>query len=186
MKTLIASLAVAVLVAGSATAAGVKQSRTHSHHSSHHSAKRAHTVAHKPHKVAAKHPISKAAVAKPHPTKAPTSVKKPTWMKAPAKVTKPATGSSKLGERYHLKYGSTFAGGICYKGRHHCHWAYSGYSSRYGCICYWCPSTCCYYYWYEPADCYYPVTYYQYAPAIETVKVTCKITTPPAGVPPLP
>jgi hypothetical protein len=181
------------LVAGSATAAGGKRSGTHSHHSNHHShhsshhaSRRAHAVAHKPHKVAAKHPVSKAAAAKPHPAKTPKSIKKPTGMKSPAKVTKPATGMSKPGEKYHLKYGTSFAGGICYQGRNHYHWTYSGYSSRYGCICYWCPSTCRYYYWYEPARCYYPVTYYKCAPAIETVKVATEITTPPAGVPPLP
>jgi hypothetical protein len=96
----------------------------------------------------------------------------------------PNGGGTKPDGSYHLKYGTVFVGGICYLGHSHCHWSYSGYSSRYGCICYWCPATCLYYYWFGPANCYYPVSYFASAPVIATPCVTPPVA-PPAGVPPL-
>lgn len=60
---------------------------------------------------------------------------------------------------YHLDYGTKFKGGYFYKGKEHSHWSYHCYDKRYGCECYYCPCTCCYYYWCQPDDCYYPVSY---------------------------
>ena len=74
----------------------------------------------------------------------------------------PKSGSSNV--NYHKTYGKSFSGGYCYEGKSHDHWSYSGYSSKYGCTCYWCPSTSAYYYWSQPSNCYYPVSYYESAP----------------------
>jgi hypothetical protein len=49
-----------------------------------------------------------------------------------------------------------------YKGRDHFHYSSRCWDRRYGCYCYWCPSSYCYYYWCPPDDCYYPVTYCPY------------------------
>lgn len=107
---------------------------------------------------------------------------------------------------YHLNYGKPFKGGFCYPGKYHDHWSYRCYSPKYGCDCYWCPSTCCYYYWCEPACCYYPISYISYAPpyavaAQSQVQVQVQVQSqaqtqgvvptslpggPPPGVPPLP
>ncbi len=76
----------------------------------------------------------------------------------------PGQHSSSSYVNYHKTHGTSFSGGYCYKGQSHNHWSYSGYSSKYGCNCYWCPSTCVYYYWCQPSCCYYPVSYYNSAP----------------------
>lgn len=62
---------------------------------------------------------------------------------------------------YHLDHGQKFSNGWCYRGKHHCHWSDWCWNSHWGCYNYWCPSTCRWYYWYEPACCYYPMTYIQ-------------------------
>jgi hypothetical protein len=64
---------------------------------------------------------------------------------------------------YHKHYGKKASFGWYYAGKHHRHWSYQCYWPRYGCRCYWCPSTCCWYYWCEPRGCYYPVSYVEYA-----------------------
>src|SRR3954466_8266562 len=78
---------------------------------------------------------------------------------------------------YHLNFGKSFSGGFCYQGKNHNHWTYSCFSSKFGCQCYWCPSTCSYYYWCEPSCCYYPISYVTYAPPVQVqVQVTAPVT----------
>lgn len=78
---------------------------------------------------------------------------------------------------YHLTYGTRFAYGYCYYGRQHNHWSICRYDARYGCNCYYDPYACNWYYWCEPAACYYPVTYCPYrtyawtAPVVQPVAV---------------
>ncbi len=60
---------------------------------------------------------------------------------------------------YHMTHGTHFKGGYFYKGREHSHWTYRSWWARYGCYTYYCPSTCCWYYWYQPDNCYYPCSY---------------------------
>jgi hypothetical protein len=63
---------------------------------------------------------------------------------------------------YHLSHGRQFRGGYYYPGRTHGHWAYTVFDARYGCTLYYDPGLTCYYYWCEPDDCYYPVSYCPY------------------------
>jgi hypothetical protein len=64
---------------------------------------------------------------------------------------------------YHMKNSYKLkSGGYYYKGKDHSHWSYRCYDRRYGCTCYYDSGLCCYYYWCEPDDCYYPVSYCPY------------------------
>ena len=63
---------------------------------------------------------------------------------------------------YHTTHGTRFQHGYFYRGHSHSHWTYQRYDSRYGCVCYYDPCCSCWYYWCEPASCYYPVTYCPY------------------------
>src|SRR4051812_1189709 len=65
------------------------------------------------------------------------------------------SNSFKSTSNYHLNFGKSFSHGFFYEGKNHNHWTYSCYWSKFGCQCYWCPSTLCYYYWCEPKCCYY-------------------------------
>ncbi len=70
---------------------------------------------------------------------------------------------------YHERYGTKFKYGYYYKGHDHHHWTYRYWYGRYGCYCYYCPSTYCWYYWYPTDNCYYPVSYIKTAtPVFET------------------
>jgi hypothetical protein len=60
---------------------------------------------------------------------------------------------------YHKKFGTSFKYGYFYKGKSHRHWTSCYWSKSYGCTIYWCPCTCEWYYWCQPYDCYYPVSY---------------------------
>lgn len=75
----------------------------------------------------------------------------------------PIKGGGKHGFKplkdYHLKCGKKFWFGYCYSGKHHCHWSDCCWWDSYGCYVYWCPSICVWYYWCEPDECFYPVTY---------------------------
>jgi hypothetical protein len=79
------------------------------------------------------------------------------------------------GHNYHLKYGTRFKGGYSYKGKHHRHWTHRYWWGKYGCYTYYCPSSRCWYYWYQPAHCYYPCSYIDSA--------TPAASAPPADVP---
>ncbi len=58
--------------------------------------------------------------------------------------------------------GKSFSHGFYFPGRSWNHWSYHCYWPKYGCQCYWCPTTSCWYYWCPPDDCYYPVDYCPY------------------------
>ena len=60
---------------------------------------------------------------------------------------------------YHLTHGTRFDHGYFYRGRDHFQWSYRTWNSRYGCFTYWDPCTSCNYYWCQPYNCFYPVTY---------------------------
>ena len=75
---------------------------------------------------------------------------------------------------YHTTHGTKFAHGYCYKGRDHKHWSCRYFWTKYGCSCWWCPSTHCWYYWCEKDDCYYPITYI----VIEPVQVQAPVANP--------
>ena len=63
---------------------------------------------------------------------------------------------------YQLTHGTRFSNGYFYTGRSHAHWSCSRFDTRYGCTCYFDPCCECWYYWCQPASCYYPVTYCPY------------------------
>ena len=64
------------------------------------------------------------------------------------------------GNDYHLSHGTRLKdGGYSYKGKDHSHWTHRYWFGKYGCYTYFCPSTSCWYYWYERESCYYPVSY---------------------------
>ena len=65
---------------------------------------------------------------------------------------------------YHTRFGTKFSHGYYYSGRDHHHWTYRYFWSQYGCDCYWCPSTSCWYYWCEPRNAYLPVSVINEAP----------------------
>jgi hypothetical protein len=73
----------------------------------------------------------------------------------------PKGGGSRGGSHnsYHMTHGTKFKGGYFYKGRAHSHWTHRYWYGKYGCYTYYCPSTCCWYYWYQPTGCYYPCSY---------------------------
>jgi hypothetical protein len=71
-------------------------------------------------------------------------------------------GSSSKYSNYNQTNGTKFAHGYFYRGRDHNHWSSSRWDSRYGCECYYDPSCSSWYYWCEPACCYYPVSYCPY------------------------
>jgi hypothetical protein len=62
-----------------------------------------------------------------------------------------------------------FSRGHYFYGRNHSHWTYRYYLSQYGCDCYWCPDTSCWYYWCEPRFSYLPVNCIDYAAPTRTV-----------------
>jgi len=62
-------------------------------------------------------------------------------------------------KNYHLRCGTKFDYGYCYHGFNHCHWSYCCFDRYLGCYTYWCPCTCSYYYYCQPYECFYPVTY---------------------------
>ena len=69
-------------------------------------------------------------------------------------------GAPKGGSRsYHEEHGTKFKDGYFYKGKDHHHWTYRYWWGKYGCYTYYCPSTSCWYYWYQPGNCYYPCSY---------------------------
>ena len=65
---------------------------------------------------------------------------------------------------YHTRFGTRFSHGYYYSGREHNHWTYRSYWSQYGCDCFWCPNTTCWYYWCESRYCYFPVSFASFAP----------------------
>ncbi len=60
---------------------------------------------------------------------------------------------------YHEQHGNKFKGGYFYRGREHSHWTHRYWWGKYGCYTYFCPSTRCWYYWYQQDNCYYPCSY---------------------------
>ncbi len=77
----------------------------------------------------------------------------------------------------HNSYGTKFSGGHYYSGRNWNHWTYQCYSSRYGCNCFYCPYTYAWYYWCQPSNCFYPVSYYNSAPPVLNANVNVNTNT---------
>ena len=78
----------------------------------------------------------------------------------------------------HLTNGTKFAHGYFYRGREHNHWTSHRFDSRYGCECYFDPCCSCWYYWCQPASCFYPVTYcpyqvYCWSPVVQVQSAPC-------------
>jgi hypothetical protein len=73
------------------------------------------------------------------------------------------------------KYGSHYR----FHGREGHYWSRTRWSKRYGCECRYCPTTRCWYYWYAPQTCYYPVSCYkEYPPApVATAPVALAVAT---------
>src|SRR5262245_47059271 len=71
-------------------------------------------------------------------------------------------GGSGSFKNYHQSHGHKFEHGYYYRGHQHYHWQHRYYNSRYGCWTYYDPCVRNYYYWCQPASCYYPVSYCPY------------------------
>ena len=70
----------------------------------------------------------------------------------------------------HMSY--TSKSKVSYFSKDHFHWSHCYWWGKYGCYTYYCPSTYCWYYWYEPECCYYPCSYIPYAtPVYQTAPV---------------
>src|ERR1022692_2621428 len=67
------------------------------------------------------------------------------------------SGVTRVSSNYHQTYGTRFAHGYYYTGRSHSHWSVQRYDSRYGCTCYFDPCCSAWYYWCQPANCYYQI-----------------------------
>lgn len=94
---------------------------------------------------------------------------------------------SSSGKSFQQQFGKSFSHGFYFQGRSHNHWTYSGYSSKFGCICYWCPHTHSYYYWSQSAGNYYPLSYIGFAPPQKfDPRFGSSPGNPPPGVPDLP
>src|SRR5262245_5996201 len=50
--------------------------------------------------------------------------------------------------------------GHCYHGREFRFWSNYCFDARYGCEIYYCPIRTCWYFWFEPWDCYLPCDYW--------------------------
>jgi hypothetical protein len=74
-----------------------------------------------------------------------------------------------------------FSHGHYYYGRNHSHWTYRHYLSQYGCDCYWCPDTSCWYYWCEPRFSYLPVSCIDYAAPTRTVAAAASSSSSAVG-----
>jgi hypothetical protein len=74
------------------------------------------------------------------------------------------------------------------------HWSHYCWHGSFGCCGYYCPTTCGWFYWYEPFCCYLPVQYIetyrpvQVAPVSQVVNVNTNVNgnAAPAGPPALP
>ena len=78
------------------------------------------------------------------------------------------SGSSK---NYLSSHGQKFSHGYFYKGKDHFHWSYQCFWDRFGCYCYWCPYSDCWYYYCQPRECYLPVSCLEFAPPTTNVNV---------------
>src|SRR2546427_171723 len=63
------------------------------------------------------------------------------------------------GHAYHQDHGVRFTGGSYYRGRNHPHGAGRFWDPPHRRNQYYDSGLNSYYYWYAPANCYYPVTY---------------------------
>jgi hypothetical protein len=86
---------------------------------------------------------------------------------------------------YLHQHGTKFEHGYFYKGRNHSHWTQHRFDSRYGCEVYFDPFCTSWYYWCEPAHCYYPVSYcpyrtYCWTPVVRPVVVERPVVQPVA------
>ena len=82
-----------------------------------------------------------------------TKVPMPLTVKSPGKNSLIVV-STKL---YATNYGVKFKRGIYYKGLYHTHWSARYFHPRWRTWCWYCPSTCCWYYWCGVKECYLPV-----------------------------
>jgi hypothetical protein len=73
--------------------------------------------------------------------------------------------SHKPNFQYAHKHGVKFGKGYFYRGGHHRHWTKSFFWGQQRAWCYWCPSTCGWYYWQAQHQCFYPVHQIHMLPA---------------------
>jgi hypothetical protein len=80
-------------------------------------------------------------------------------------------------KNYSYKFtGRRFGSSWCFYGKSGHYWSRTCWSRKYGCDCYWCPTTCCWYYWCAPRDCYYPVSCYAQYPPVATAATAATAT----------
>jgi hypothetical protein len=87
-----------------------------------------------------------------------------------------------VNHNYHVNHGTRFNHGYYYRGRTHTHWSYQRYDARYRCTCYFDSGCKSWYYWCQPANCYYPVSYcphrtYCWTPPPAAPAPVCKCAT---------
>jgi hypothetical protein len=89
--------------------------------------------------------------------------------------------------QYHQQHGTKFSHGYSYRGRYHNHWHHRQWDSRYGTYLFWDRGLRTWYYWCQPDDCYYPISYVPYqryswettpAPSPEPTPTPCQDCTP--------
>jgi hypothetical protein len=102
----------------------------------------------------------------------------PTITNSSTKGTTSTTKSLPYGKSFQGKDGKTYHYTHCptnlYNFCHHydyCHWDHYCWFGSFGCCGYYCPTRCCWFYWYEPFYCYLPVQYLETYRPVEVVPV---------------
>jgi hypothetical protein len=83
------------------------------------------------------------------------------------------------------KHGVKFGHGYFYRGGHHRHWTKSFFWGQHRAWCYWCPSTCGWFYWQAQHNCFLPVSCIQTFPAMGAAPITGLPIQPPEGGDPI-
>lgn len=91
---------------------------------------------------------------------------------------------------HHGHWGHGHRHGHHFRHHHYCGWRHYCWFPSYGCYGYYCPSACSWYYYYEPQQCYYPVSYITtYAPTTPGISINVNnnnnnnqnVAVPPGG-----
>ncbi len=84
------------------------------------------------------------------------------WMQKPSHGQPNKVFSSHCNTNYCYQYGTKKSFGYCYEGYNHNHWYCRSWSNANSCWMFYDASCTSWYYWCQPAGCYYPCSYKPY------------------------
>jgi hypothetical protein len=93
------------------------------------------------------------------------------WMQKPVHGQPRKVFSQHCNTNYCYQYGVKKSFGFCYDGFNHNHWYCRSYSEVNGCWLFYDASCTNWYYWCQPANCYYPCSYKPYGDFCATAPV---------------